>query len=89
MSELDIGLSAELDGIDLGDIRRNRRACKVVEQLGKQPRNSIPSAINGWSETKSVPSSSAERPIFSSLIRLPPVDFLVKSSADVVALLLR
>ena len=53
MSELDIGLSAELDGIDLGDVRRNRRACKVVEQLGKQPRNSIPSAINGWTETKS------------------------------------
>ncbi|HIJ34611.1 MAG TPA: transposase, partial [Gammaproteobacteria bacterium] len=51
MSELKMGLSAELDGIDLGDVRRNRRACKVVEQLGKQPRNSIPSAINGWSET--------------------------------------
>jgi len=53
MSEQSIELSAELDGIDLGDSRRNRRACKVVEQLGKQPRNSIPSAINGWSETKS------------------------------------
>lgn len=46
------GLAAELEGIDLGDIRRNRRACTVLEQLGKQPANSIPSATDGWYESK-------------------------------------
>lgn len=30
-----------------------RRAGTVLEQLGRQPRNSIPSAIGGWSETRS------------------------------------
>ncbi len=46
-------LGEEIKGIDLGDQRRNRRACAVIEQLGRQPRNSIPSAIGGWSETRS------------------------------------
>ena len=46
-------LAEELEGIDLGDKRRNRRACTLIEQLGRQPRNSIPSAIGGWSETRS------------------------------------
>ena len=46
-------LAEEITGIDLGDARRDRRACAVIEQLGRQPRNSIPSAIGGWSETRS------------------------------------
>lgn len=46
------GLTAELDGIDLGDQRRDRRACQVIEKLGKQPGNSLPSALGGWGETK-------------------------------------
>lgn len=45
-------LAAELEGIDLGDPRRNNRACTVLEQLGQQPANSIPSATNGWYESK-------------------------------------
>lgn len=45
-------LAAELEGIDLGDPRRNRRACTVLEQLGQQPTNSIPSATNDWYESK-------------------------------------
>ena len=46
-------LKDEIAGIDLGDKRRNNRACAMIEQLGSQPGNSIPSAIGGWSETKS------------------------------------
>ena len=46
-------LKGELTGIDLGDKRRNRRACAVLERLGRQPDNSIPSAMGGWSETRS------------------------------------
>ena len=46
-------LEEEIHGIDLGDKRRDRRACAVIEQLGRQPGNSIPSAIGGWSETRS------------------------------------
>lgn len=45
-------LAAELEGIDVGDPRRGNRACTVLEQLGRQPANSIPSATNGWYETK-------------------------------------
>ncbi|MBF0423787.1 MAG: IS4 family transposase [Magnetococcales bacterium] len=46
-------LKDEIAGIDLGDKRLNQRACAIIEQLGRQPSNSIPSAIGGWSETKS------------------------------------
>jgi len=46
-------LASEIMKIDLGDKRRNRRACTVIEQLGSQPQCSIPAAIGGWSETKS------------------------------------
>lgn len=46
-------LAGELEGIDLGDKRRNRRACAVIEQLGQQPQGSIPTATEGWSETRS------------------------------------
>lgn len=45
-------LAKELEGVDLGDCRRNRRACTLLEQLGQQPTNSIPSATNGWYESK-------------------------------------
>lgn len=46
-------LADEINDIDLGDPRRNRRAGRVLEQLGRQPQGSIPSAIGGWSETRS------------------------------------
>jgi len=45
-------LAAELDGIDLGDQRRNRRARAMIEQLGQKPQGSIPTAAGGWSETR-------------------------------------
>ena len=45
-------LAAEMATIDLGDARRNRRAQQVLGQLGDKPRESIPSACGGWTETR-------------------------------------
>ena len=45
-------LAAELDGIDLGDRRLNRRARRVVAKLGEKPTLSIPAACGGWRETR-------------------------------------
>jgi len=45
-------LAAELDGIDLGDQRLNRRARQVLATLGDKPTVSIPAACGGWSETR-------------------------------------
>jgi hypothetical protein len=45
-------LADELEGIDLGDVRRNRRSQRVLEQLGSKPTLSIPSACGGWTETR-------------------------------------
>jgi hypothetical protein len=45
-------LAAELDGIDLGDLRLNRRARRVLATLGDKPTASIPAACGGWSETR-------------------------------------
>ncbi|WP_295580051.1 IS4 family transposase [uncultured Lamprocystis sp.] len=45
-------LAAELDGIDLGDQRLNRRARRVLAKLGEKPTLSIPAACGGWHETR-------------------------------------
>ncbi|AUB80004.1 IS4 family transposase [Candidatus Thiodictyon syntrophicum] len=45
-------LAAELDGIDLGDQRLNRRARRVLAKLGEKPTVSIPAACGGWRETR-------------------------------------
>jgi hypothetical protein len=45
-------LVAELADIDLGDVRLNRRARRVLQRLGEKPTLSIPSACGGWDETR-------------------------------------
>ena len=45
-------LVAELADIDLGDVRLNRRARRVLQCLGEKPTLSIPSACGGWGETR-------------------------------------
>ena len=45
-------LAEELAGIDLGDLRLNRRARRVLQKLGEKPTLSIPSACGGWDETR-------------------------------------
>ena len=47
-------LGQEVAGIDLGDARLNRRAQRVLGQLGDKPTVSIPSACGGWTETRAV-----------------------------------
>ena len=42
----------ELGSIELGDKRREKRLIEVVERLASQPQASIPSAAQGWAETK-------------------------------------
>ncbi len=44
--------SRELRGVDLGDERLNKRAVKLLEQLGEKPGLSIPAACGGWTETQ-------------------------------------
>ncbi len=45
-------LAAELEGIDLGDARLNRRARRLLERLGDKPMPSIPAACGGLRETR-------------------------------------
>jgi hypothetical protein len=45
-------LVEELAGIDLGDVRLNRRCQRVLGRLGDKPTVSIPSACGGWTETR-------------------------------------
>src|SRR5260370_21337322 len=41
----------ELEGLDLGDARRNERAKKLLTRLAGKPTASIPGACHGWAET--------------------------------------
>ena len=42
----------ELAGLELGDVRRNHRLIKLVDDLAAHPTASIPLASGGWAETK-------------------------------------
>jgi len=44
--------AGELEGIDLGDERLNRRAPQLLGQLAAKPSQSIPAACGGWAETQ-------------------------------------
>lgn len=41
----------EMEGLDLGDGRLNKRCRSILEDLGDKPAMSIPAACGGWSET--------------------------------------
>ena len=41
----------ELNGVDLGDIRLNKRCGQILERLAADPQASINAACKGWSET--------------------------------------
>lgn len=45
------GIAEELEGIDLGDERLNKRSQKVLEALAANPEASINAACQGWKET--------------------------------------
>jgi hypothetical protein len=46
------GIKMELEGIDLGDERLNRRAKSLLDTLAGDPSASINAACNGWPETQ-------------------------------------
>lgn len=48
---MDQSIGRELDGIDLGDERLNRRSRNVLAALAVNPQASINAACQGWSET--------------------------------------
>ena len=45
------GIVDELQGIDLGDKRLNRRSRLVMEALAANPEASVNAACDGWSDT--------------------------------------
>lgn len=46
------GIAVELQGINLGDQRLNKRSVKVIEALAADPQASVNGAVNGWGETQ-------------------------------------
>lgn len=45
-------IADELQGIDLGDRRLNKRSVKVIESLAADPQASVNGAVNGWGDTQ-------------------------------------
>lgn len=48
---MDDGIAAELQGIDFGDKRLNKRAKTVLKSLAAKPQASINGACDGWAES--------------------------------------
>lgn len=46
-------LASEFDGIDLGDVRLNKRAKKLLESMSNSPGRTIPQNFQTWGEIKS------------------------------------
>jgi len=46
------GIATELDGIDLGDERLNKRSKRIITALAESPDLSINASCNGWSDTQ-------------------------------------
>lgn len=62
---------AELNGIDLGDERLNKRAIKMLDRFSEKPTLSIPGACNGWAETQAAYRFFAHEDIESADILAP------------------
>ncbi len=45
------GIADELQGIDLGDVRLNKRSKQVIEALAANPEASINASCEGWNDT--------------------------------------
>ncbi len=45
------GIAEELEGIDLGDKRLNKRSQRILEALAADPQASVNAACDGWSDT--------------------------------------
>ena len=45
------GIAAELEGIDLGDTRLNKRSEHILEALAADPQASVNAACDGWGDT--------------------------------------
>ncbi len=45
------GITAELEGIDLGDKRLNDRSERIIETLAADPQASVNAACDGWNDT--------------------------------------
>lgn len=52
--ETDSWAYRELEGVDLGDARRNERAKTLLTRFAEKPTASIPLACQGWAETMGV-----------------------------------
>lgn len=51
MTETTQWMDVEFANLNLGDVRLNRRAKKIIEQFMGKPSASIPQGCGGWSET--------------------------------------
>jgi hypothetical protein len=45
------GIEKELEGIDLGDLRLNRRSQEILKSLAVNPQASVNAASQKWSDT--------------------------------------
>jgi hypothetical protein len=71
-------LTEELEGIDLGDVRRNSRSQRVLEQLGRKPTLSIPSACGGWTETRAAYRLFDQKPVTAERVLAPHIERTVE-----------
>jgi hypothetical protein len=68
----------EISTINLGDERLNKRCVKLLEKLGNQPSNSIPSACESWSETIAAYRFFANEQVTPAKILAPHKDSTLK-----------
>ncbi len=68
------GIAAELEGIELGDKRLNRRSVKIIEAMAANPEASVNSACGGWGDTIAAYRFFDNQAVEPSAILQPHVD---------------
>jgi hypothetical protein len=69
---------SELKTIDLGDIRLNKRAIFLLDNLGGKPSENIPQTCKGWAETKAAYRFFSNKKVTSKQVLKPHVEATLK-----------
>lgn len=71
VEELSDWSAQEIDGVELGDERLNRRAAETLVKLGKYPSGSIPQGCDEWADTKATYALFKNEKVTAAKLRQP------------------
>ena len=63
--------ATELNDLDLGDVRLNKRAIQMLDSMMKSPQSSLPKAFQTWSKTLAAYRFSSNESVSYEALAMP------------------